>query len=83
MYENRKWAIITLSDYNEAQLQRLVDNAIQTSVNTLKKSLDNTKTILKWDGNTPSCFEGMDTYTHSEILAILSEVDGDWLSTDV
>ena len=71
-YENRKWVIITLADYTDEQLQNLVANAIQSSVSTLRKSLDSTKAILKWDGDTPSCFDGMTTYSHSEILTTLA-----------
>ena len=71
-FENRKWVIITLADYTEEQLIDLVNNAIQTGVDTLRKSLDNTKAILKWDGDTPSCFDGMTTYNHSEILTELA-----------
>ena len=70
-FENRKWVIITLANYDEDQLSVLVQNAIQTSVNTLRKSLDNSKAILKWDGDTPEVFDGMTTYSHSEILTIL------------
>ena len=72
IYNNRKWVIITLADYTDEQLENLVANAIQTSVVTLRKSLDNTKAILKWDGDTPSCFDGMSTYSHSEILTTLA-----------
>ena len=71
-YSNRKWVIITLADYTDEQLQNLVANAIQSSVSTLRKSLDSTKAILKWDGDTPSCFDGMTTYSHSEILTELA-----------
>tara|TARA_Y100001937_G_C7134246_1_gene339092 strand:- start:4894 stop:5142 length:249 start_codon:yes stop_codon:yes gene_type:complete len=73
MYENRKWVIITLANYSEEQLEDLCANANQSGVGTLRKSLDNTKAILKWDGNTPSCFDGMTTYTHSEILTELAK----------
>ena len=72
IYDNRKWVIITLASYTDEQLQDLVANAIQSGVSTLRKSLDNTKAILKWDGDTPSCFNGMTTYSHSEILTILA-----------
>lgn len=71
-YVNRKWAIITLADYTDEQLEDLVVKAIQTSVSTLRKSVDGTKAILKWDGNTPEGFEGITTYTHSEIRTTLS-----------
>lgn len=70
-YENRKWVIITLSDYTSEELEEMVSNAIQTSVNTFMKTLDNTKAVLKWDGSTPSVFNGLTQYTHSEIISIL------------
>ena len=57
-----------------------IDAAIETSKQSLRLSLDGSKTILKWDGETPEVFEGMDTYTHSEIL---SELAGpDWTSQE-
>ena len=71
-HSNRKWVIITLADYTLAQLENLVANAIQTSVSTLRKSVDNTKAILKWDGDTPEVFNGITTYSHSEILTTLA-----------
>ena len=71
-YVNRKWVIITLADYTEEQLIDLVNNSMQTGVDTLRKSLDNSKAILKWDGDTPSCFDGMTTYNHSQIMAELA-----------
>ena len=42
---------------------------------TLRKTLDGSKAILKWDGNTPSCFNGLTTYTHSEIRTELAKSD--------
>ena len=57
MFSNRKWVIITLADYTDDQLEELISNAIQTSSSTLRKSVDGTKAILKWDGDTPSCFD--------------------------
>ena len=71
-YVDRKWAIITLADHTDEQLEDLVIKAIQTSVSTLRKSVDGTKAILKWDGNTPEGFEGMTAYSHSEIRTTLS-----------
>jgi len=72
-YDTRKWVIITLADYSDSQLNTLISNAIQTSKDTLRKTLDGNKAILKWDGDTPSVFDGMDTYTHSEILTELAK----------
>ena len=72
-HDNRKWVIITLASYDDEQLENLCANAIQTSVSTLRKTLDGTKAILKWDGNTPEVFDGMTTYNHSEIKTELAK----------
>ena len=73
-YENRKWIIINVSDITDD----MISNAIQTSSDTLRKTLDDSKAILKWEGDTPSCFDGLTTYTYSEILIELAE--SDWSS---
>ena len=72
-HDNRKWVIITLASYTTEQLENLCANAIQTSKETLRKTLDGTKAILKWDGNTPEVFDGMTTLNHSEILIELAK----------
>ena len=68
-FENRKWIIINVSDITE----EMISSAIQSSMDTLRKTLDGNKAILKWDGDTPSCFDGLTTYTHSEILTELAK----------
>ena len=75
-YENRKWIIINVSDITD----EMINSAIQTSMGTLRKTLDSSKAILKWDGDTPSCFDGLTTYTHSEILTELAK--SDWSESD-
>ena len=72
-FENRRWVIITLASYTDKQLRELVDNSIYSSI--LSKTIDGTKAILKWDGNTPSCFNGMTTYTHAQILTELARTE--------
>jgi len=78
MFSNRKWVIITLADYTSDQLEDLVSNAIQSSSSTLRKSVDGTKAILKWDGDTPTIFNGMTTYNHTQILTTLAT--SEWTS---
>ena len=71
-FENRKWVIITLADYTDDEIDNLCANEIQSGAANLRKSLDNSKSILKWDDDTPSVFDGMTTYNHSEILSELA-----------
>ena len=68
-FENRKWVIVDVS----AITNEMIASAVQTSMATLRKTLDGNKAILKWDGDTPSCFDGLITYTHSEILTELAK----------
>ena len=68
-YDNRKWVIVNVSDITD----EMISSAIQTSMDTLRKTLNGNKAILKWDGDTPSCFDGMTTYGHSEILEELAK----------
>ena len=87
-HDNRKWVIMTMTAINAGDIMdgddiignTFVSNAIHTSKETLRKTLDGTKAILKWDGDTPEVFDGMTTYNHSQILAILNDVNGDWYS---
>ena len=73
-YSNRKWVIINVSDVTDEMLE----SAIENSVDDLRKTNDGVKTFLKFEGDTPSCFDGMTTYTHSEIREEL--VKSDWSS---
>ena len=75
-YSNRKWVIVNVSDITE----EMIDSSIQSSMDTLRKSLDGTQAILKWDGDTPTCFDGMTTYNHSEILTELAK--STWTEAD-
>ena len=75
-YSNRHWVIVNVSDITE----EMISNAIQSGMGTLRKTNDGNKAILKWEGDTPSCFDGMTTYTHSEILTELTKAD--WTSSE-
>ena len=44
----------------------------QTSEATLRLSVDEKETVLKFTGNTPSFLVGLQQYTHLEILAIMN-----------
>ena len=68
-YSNRRWVIVNVSDITD----EMIDSAIQTSMSTLRKTLDGTQAILKYDGRKPYCFYNMTTYNHSEILTELAK----------
>ena len=67
-YENRKYVIIESSEVSSVDFSEVME----TSENTLRYSVDETKTVVKFEGDTPSFLDGKTQYNHSEILNILS-----------
>lgn len=78
IYEDREYLILNVSEIP------LIDfNAIEeTSADTLRLSVDKSKTIIKWDGSQPPFVNNLTTkegpYTYSEILTITST--SEWVS---
>ncbi len=66
---SRKYVIINSDEVDSVDFSK-VD---ETSADTVRFSVDGTKTFVKFDTDaTPSFLEGKTQYTHSEILAILA-----------
>ena len=51
---------------------------LNRNASMLRYSNDNSKAIIKYNGSKPSFLTGKTTYTHSQILSILNNSDGDW-----
>ena len=65
---SKKYVIITSDEVDSVDFSQ-VD---ETSENTLRYSIDGTKTFVKFGGDTPSFLEGKTQHSHSEILSILA-----------
>jgi len=74
MFENRKYVIIDKDDVSSVDFSQV----LETSADTLRYSLDGNKTFVKYEGSQPSFLSGKTEYSHSEILAILNDTDGEW-----
>ena len=70
-YENRKYVIINASEVGSVDFSQVNE----TSANTLRYSLDDSQTFVKFDGDTPSFLDGKTSYTHSQIRTILAGED--------
>jgi hypothetical protein len=71
-YENRQFMIFNTSELASVDFSQV----LETSIDTVRKSVDETKTFVKWDGETiPSSIDALTTkegpYTYSEIQTIL------------
>ena len=74
MFENRKYVIIDRDDVSSVDFSKVLER----SADTLRYSNDESKTFVKYEGSQPSFLSGKTEYTHSQILAILNDVDGEW-----
>ena len=54
---------------------------LETSFETLRWNIYNSKTFVKYEGETPSWLVGKPTYTQDEMLTLLNDPDGE-LYTD-
>lgn len=71
-YNNRKFMI-----FNTTELANInFEQVLETSQETVRKSVDETKTFVKWDDEIPQCVLDLSTkqgpYTYEEMLDILS-----------
>ena len=72
-YDNRKFMIFNVSELNKINFNEV----LETSIDTVRKSVDLTKTFVKWNGfDIPQCVQNLTTsegpYTYNEILDILA-----------
>ena len=66
---SRKYVIINADELDSVNF----DQVDETSADTIRYSLDGSKTFVKFDSDTtPSFLEGKTQYSHSEILTILA-----------
>ena len=75
LYEHRSYMIFNVSELGSIDFSTV----LETSAETVRKSVDETKTFVKWEDEMPECVANLTTkegpYNHEEILAILSGTD--------
>lgn len=81
-YEQRQFMIFNVSELELIDFSQV----LETSIDTVRKSMDGTKTFVKWDGNTiPSSVDSLTTkegpYTYTEIIDILNGPE--WTSNEM
>ena len=73
MYSNREFMIFSVTELDSVDFTQV----LETSVDTVRKSVDQSKTFVKWNGDTvPASVDALTTkegpYTYDEILVILA-----------
>lgn len=76
IYEARNYLIIPVSELSKVDFAQV----LETSAETVRKSVDETKTFVKWEGEEPAFVANIigaeGPYTYEEMLVILS--DPEW-----
>ena len=79
MYESRNYLIFNISEIDQINFNEV----LETSADTVRRSVDGTKTFVKWEGDRPLSTLELTTaegpYTHNEILEILQTEE--WTSS--
>ena len=78
-YDNRQYVIFDVSELSKIDFNQV----LETSAETVRRSVNDTKTFVKWEGSVPACVESLmtkgDYLTYEEILAIMSTEE--WTTT--
>lgn len=79
MFSNRMYVIFSVDELNKIDFNQVLDS----NINTLRKSVDGSKTFIKWEGQTPTFISELTTkegpYTYEQIINILSTLE--WYQT--
>ena len=81
-YQDREFMIFNISELNQIDFNEV----LETSIDTIRKSIDQTKTFVKWEGSIiPNCVLNLTTkegpYSYTEMLSIVSTPE--WTNHDI
>ena len=69
-----KYAILNISEINNIDFTKVK----QVNANSVRKSLDGSKFIVKFESDTPDFLNDVTLYTNQEIIEILWNIDNPW-----
>ena len=69
-----KYAILNTSDINTVDFSKVK----QTDANSVRKTLDGSKFMVKFEGDTPDFLEGVTLYTNQEMIEIFWNIENGW-----
>jgi hypothetical protein len=74
-FNNRQFMIFNVSELSQINFTQV----LETSSETVRKSVNGTKTFVKWDNEIPRCVTNLTTkegpYTYEEIIQILNTTE--------
>ena len=73
----KKYIILNTSELSGLDFNELLN----TSEDYVRKSTDETKAIVSYEGTTPSALSGKTEYSNSQLLTIVNDINGEWCTT--
>ncbi len=73
------YCVINSSDLSSVDFSELED----TSADTLRYSLDGSQFIVEYSGTKPSFLSLIDEYKHTEIRALINDLDEGWKTNEI
>ena len=81
LYDDRNFMIFNVNELDKIDW----NTVLETSSETIRKSVDGSKTFVKWDGETPECVMSLDSkegpYNYEEIVEILA--NSEWTNDTI
>ena len=71
---SRQYVILDATEANAIDFSEV----LETSFETLRWNNDQSKTFVKYEGETPAWLEGKTAYSKAEMLTILNNPEGEW-----
>jgi len=69
-----KYAILNISEINNIDFTKVK----QADANSVRKTLDGSKFVVKFEGDTPDFLDGVTLYTNQEMIEIFWNIDNGW-----
>ena len=69
-----KYAILNISEINNIDFTKVK----QVNANSVRKTLDGSKFMVKFEGDTPDFLDGVTLYTNQEMIEIFWNIDNGW-----
>tara|TARA_R110002020_G_scaffold271962_1_gene487111 strand:- start:74 stop:307 length:234 start_codon:yes stop_codon:yes gene_type:complete len=69
-----KYAILNISEIKNVDFTKVK----QADAGSVRKTLDGSKFIVKFEGSTPDFLDGVTLYTNQEIIEIVWNIDNGW-----
>lgn len=71
-FNDRQYMIFAVTELDTIDFSEV----LETSAETVRRSVDGTRTFVKWNGEMPACVAALTTaegpYTHAEMVALLA-----------